>query len=530
MPDTAVFAKAAVAAPHRLAAESGRAVLAEGGCAVEATIAMAATIAVVYPHMNAIGGDGFWLIREPGGRVRAIEACGPAGSLATIKRYRDKGFDAIPNRGPDAALTVAGAVGGLQAAFEYARSRGARLPLATLLADAIRLAREGCPVSESEARGKPNEPEALHRAPGFAETFLTEGKTPVAGTIRKLPALAETLVHLASSGLEDFYRGDVGREIAADLERIGSPVTRADLERFRARPVEPLSTRLKNATVYAFPPPTQGLSALLILGIHERLKAGRVDTIEHHHALIESVKRAFLIRDRVCTDPDRLRHGVDDFLGPQIFEREAAKIDMRRAASFPLAAAEGDTVWMGAIDGNGLAVSYIQSLYWEWGSGCVLPRTGIHWQNRGASFSLDAGAVNPLEPGRKPFHTLIPALASLGDGRVMAYGSMGGDGQPQFQAQIFTRYLSGMEVGDAVDAPRWLLGRTWGQTSTTLKMESRFEAAIIEGLARIGHEVEELGAPYSETCGHAGMLVKHPRDGRVEAAHDPRSDGGAAGL
>ena len=530
MPDTAVFSKAAVAAPHRLAAESGRAVLAEGGDAVEVMIAMAATIAVVYPHMNAVGGDGFWLIREPGGRVRAIEACGPAGSLATIKRYRDKGFDAIPGRGPDAALTVAGAVGGWQTAFEYARSRGARLPLSTLLADAIRFAREGCAVSESEARGKPNEPEALRRAPGYAETFLVDGKTPAAGTARKLPMLVETLSQLASAGLEDFYRGDVGREIAADLERIGSPVARADLERFRARLVEPLSTKLKNATVYAFPPPTQGLSALLILGIYERLTVGRIDTIEHHHALIEAVKRAFLIRDRICTDPDRLRHRVEDFLGPHVFEREAAKIDMRRAADFPLAPAEGDTVWMGAIDADGLAVSYIQSLYWEWGSGCVLPRTGIHWQNRGASFSLDPGAVNPLEPGRKPFHTLIPALAWVADGRVMTYGAMGGDGQPQFQAQIVTRYLAGIDVGDAVDAPRWLLGRTWGQTSTTLKMESRFDATIMEGLARMGHDVEELGVPYSETCGHAGMLVKHPRDGRVEAAHDPRSDGGAAGL
>ncbi len=530
MPETPVFPAAAVAAPHTFAAEAGRAVLAEGGNAIEAMAAMAATIAVVYPHMNAIGGDDFWLVREPGGRVRAIEACGPAGRLATIKRYRDKGYDAIPGRGPDAALTVAGAVGGWQVALDYARTLGGRLPLAALLGDAVRFAREGCPVSPSEAAGKPNEPEALRAAPGFAETFLIEGKTPAAGSIRKLPALADTLAHLAGAGLEDFYRGDVGREIAADLEAIGSPVTRGDLETFRARMVEPLSLKLEGANLYNFPPPTQGLAALLILGIHERLGIRRGETVEHHHGLIEAVKRAFSIRDRVCTDPDRLRHDPADFLRPEVLEREAAMIDMRRAAAFPLARSEGDTIWMGAIDRDGLAVSYIQSLYWEWGSGCVLPRTGIHWQNRGASFALDPGAANPLEPGRKPFHTLIPALAAFADGRVMAYGAMGGDGQPQFQAQIFARYRGGMGVADAVDAPRWLLGRTWGQTSTTLKMESRFDAQIVEGLARLGHDVEELGLPYSETCGHAGMLVKHPRDGRVEASHDPRSDGGAAGL
>ncbi len=529
MPETPVFSAAAVAAPHTLAAEAGRAVLLDGGNAIEAMVAMAATIAVVYPHMNALGGDAFWLVREPGGRVRAIEACGPAGGLATIKRYRDKGYDAIPTRGPDAALTVAGAVGGWRAALEYAGSRGAKIPLSVLLAEAGRLAREGCPVSVSEARGVPNEVEALHRAPGFAETFLAEGKTPAAGAIRKLPALADTLAHLAGAGLDDFYRGDVGREIAADLERIGSPVTRADLEAFRARPVEPLTVRVGPATLYNFPPPTQGLAALLILGIYERLGVRKVQTVEHHHALVESVKRAFAIRDRVVTDPAFLRHDPAGFLTPAVFEREAARIDARKAAPFPLRASEGDTVWMGAIDRDGLAVSYIQSIYWEWGSGCVLPGTGIHWQNRGASFSLDAQALNPLAPGRKPFHTLIPALAAFDDGRVMAYGSMGGDGQPQFQAQIFSRYRDGMGAADAVEAPRWLLGRTWGQTSTTLKMENRFDPGIVEGLARLGHEIEELPA-YSETAGHAGMLVKHPRDGRVEAAHDPRSDGGAAGV
>ena len=408
MLDTPVFSAAAVAAPHGLAAEAGRAILAEGGNALEAMVAMAATIAVAYPHMNAVGGDAFWLVREPGGRVRAIEACGPAGSLATIERYRDKGYDAIPPRGPDAALTVAGAVGGWQAALDYARSLGAKIPLSVLLTDAVRLAREGCPVSVSEARGVPNEAEALHRAPGFAETFLVDGKTPPAGTVRKRPALADTLAHLAGAGLDDFYRGDVGREIAADLERIGSPVTRGDLEAFRARTVEPLSLRLPSVTLYNFPPPTQGLAALLILGIHERLGIRPGDVAAHHHGLVEAVKRAVAIRDRVCTDPAFLRHDPADFLAPAALAREAARIDGRKAARFPFPMAEGDTVWMGAIDGAGLAVSYIQSIYWEWGSGCVLPQTGIHWQNRGASFSLDAkgdesaGARPPPVPHADP--------------------------------------------------------------------------------------------------------------------------------
>ena len=531
MLDTPTFSSSAVAAPHRLAALAGRAVLAEGGNAVEAMVAMAATIAVVYPHMNAIGGDGFWVVREPGGRVRAIEACGFAGALATRKHYRDKGFDTIPFRGPDAAVTVAGAVGGWATALDYARSLGGKVPLADLLADAIRHAREGYAISDSELRTEPNQADALRDAPGFVETFTFDGNPPKAGDTRKVPALAATLAQLAEAGLDDFYRGDVGREIAADLETIGAPVTRGDLERFRAVPRDPLQARLRSATLYNKAPPTQGVASLLILGIYERLGIAGRESLRHHHGLIEATKRAFRIRDRIVTDYDRLKHDPASFLTAAVFEREAAAIDMNRAAPWPAPPGDGDTVWMGAIDGQGLAVSYIQSVYWDWGSGCVLPRTGILWQNRGASFSLDPNSVNPLEPGRRPFHTLNPALAAFDDGRVLSYGAMGGDGQPQFQAQIYTRYADlGEALMAAVDAPRWLLGRTWGSASTSLKMESRFDPSIVSGLARMGHEVEEVGEPYSDGLGHAGMLVKHPRDGRVEACHDPRSDGGAAGV
>jgi gamma-glutamyltranspeptidase/glutathione hydrolase len=185
---------------------------------------------------------------------------------------------------------------------------------------------------------------------------------------------------------------------------------------------------------------------------------------------------------------------------------------------------------MGAADHNGLAVSYIQSLYWEFGSGCVLPATGVLMQNRGASFSLDPDALNALAPGRLPFHTLNPALAALKDGRVIAYGTMGGDGQPQSQAALFTRHvLYGQPLDRAIDAPRWLLGRTWGSPRTSLRMESRFDGGLIDRMLAAGHDVEVLPAAYSDTMGHAGAVVLHP-DGTLEGAHDPRADGGAAGL
>jgi gamma-glutamyltranspeptidase/glutathione hydrolase len=185
---------------------------------------------------------------------------------------------------------------------------------------------------------------------------------------------------------------------------------------------------------------------------------------------------------------------------------------------------------MGAADASGLAVSYIQSLYWEFGSGVVLPRTGVLMQNRGASFSLEGDALNPLEPGRLPFHTLNPALAVLDDGRVIAYGSMGGDGQPQTQAALFTRHVSYRQpLERAIDAPRWLLGRTWGSTHTNLRLESRFDGNLIDRLLAAGHDVEVLPEAYSDLMGHAGAVVLHP-NGTLEGAHDPRADGGAAGI
>ncbi len=530
MPDTTRFPQAAVAAPHLLAAEAGRDVLAQGGNAIEAMVAMAACIAVVYPHMNGIGGDGFWLVRTPGGKVHGIEACGPAGAQATIARYTHRGYDAIPARGPDAMVTVAGAVGGWAKALSLSQALGGRLALPALLAAAIAQARDGVPVSAAEARYASAPGDTLHAAPNFAANFLDDGKPWQRGMTRKLPALAGTLERLATAGLDDFYRGDLAQAIAADLDALGAPVTRADLAAYEAAARAPLHLRRRDAVLYNFPPPTQGLAALLILGIFDRLGVAHGESVAHFHGLIEATKRAFAIRDQVVTDFDRLLHQPADFLTPERLLAEAARIDMNRAAATPLRADQGGTVWMGAIDANGMAVSYIQSVYWEYGSGTVLPRTGIVWQNRGISFSLDPEAVNPLEPGRRPFHTLIPALAAFDDGRIMAYGAMGGDGQPQFQSQIYTRYADyGMDPASAVRAPRLLYGRTWGASSISVKLEDGFEPSLVAALRKMGHDVEQLGAQHTDTFGHAGMVVRHP-DGHLEAVHDPRSDGGALGT
>lgn len=527
------FQRGAICAPHAAAAEAGRLMLAEGGNAVEAMIAMAASIAAVYPHMTHVGGDGFWLVHEPNGRVRGIEACGFAGEHATIRNYRDAGNVTIPARGPKAALTVPGAIGGWAIAADMARTFGGRLPLSTLLAPAIGAAKNGYVVTRSQAALTRDKFAECQASPGF-DTFLVDGKPPLEGATLKQEALAASLGHMAESGLDDVYRGDIGRELAADLARIGSPVTRADLQKYRAVERAPLTLDHAFGRVFNMPPPTQGLASLMILGIVDRLEAAhgpvKAESIAFVHRLVEATKRAFLVRDRFVTDFERLSGDPQAFLADAWLSAEAGAVDLGQALPWPRPAAKGDTIWMGAADREGRVVSYIQSIYWEFGSGCVSKSTGFLMQNRGASFSLNPKAVNPLEPGRRPFHTLNPALAVLKDKRVFSYGTMGGEGQPQTQAMIFERHLRhGMPLDAALDRPRWLLGRTWGSTVMNLRLESRFDEALVSGLNKMGHDVEVIAEPYSDTMGHAGGVTLFG-DGTSEAAHDPRADGGGAGV
>ena len=528
------FSRGVVAAPHHQAAEAGRLILAEGGNAIEAMIAAAAAIAAVYPHMTHAGGDGFWLIRQPNGRVHGIEACGFAGERATLRAYLDKGHYEMPTRGPLAALTVPGAIGGWRLANAMAKASGGTLPRTVMMEPAIKAAREGYVVSRSQARLTLDKLYELKDCPGFAETFLMDGKPPAEGAVMKQAVLADTLEHLARNGFQDTYRGDVSRELAKDLEEIGSPVTRADLQAYYAVERAPLQFTHSLGSIYNMPPPTQGIASLMILGIVDRLEAMhgsvRPDTVAFVHRIVEATKRAFMVRDRFVTDFDRLSGDPQAFLTERALQAEAQAVDMNRALPWPQRGAPGDTIWMGAADSEGRVVSYIQSIYWEFGSGCVSKSTGFLMQNRGASFALDPKALNPLEPGRRPFHTLNPALAELKDGRTFAYGTMGGEGQPQTQAQVFERHIRhGAPLEAALDAPRWLLGRTWGSSVTGLRFEDRFDDSLIAALARMGHQAETIPEAYSDTMGHAGGVTLHA-DRSLSGAHDPRADGGAAGL
>lgn len=517
-------------APHAQAAESAAAVLAEGGNAIEACVAMAATLAAVYPHMTGLGGDSFWLLHEPGGQVQSILGCGRSAAGVDRQAYIDGGYDNIPYRGGDAAITVAGTVSGWETALATSqREWGGRLPLSRLLADAIGYCRDGYQVTDSQAHATTGKLDQLKDQPGFAEVFLKDGQSPAPGDTLTQPALAATLEQLARAGLDDFYRGELAERIAEDLSQAGSPVSLDDLREHLSILADPLCLRTSHAEVFTTPAPTQGAATLMILGQFARRPAGIADSEDADmvHWLVEATKQAFAVRNRELRDPGLMADPAQALLSEARLDALAAGINGRQAGPWGEATSPADTTWFGAIDAQGRAVSCIQSIYHEFGSGLVLPQTGLCWQNRGAGFSLQAGHPLELTPRTLPFHTLCPSMALFDDGRRMVFGTMGGDGQPQTQAILFTRYADyGQPLAQVVSAPRWVLGRTWGDHSDNLKLESRFDPAIIEELRRRGHDLVLLG-DYDESVGHAGAIVRHP-DGRIEGAADPRSDGAAA--
>jgi len=514
----------AFTAPHHQATAAGMAILEKGGSAIEAMVAAAAAVAVAYPHMNSLGGDGFWLIHEPRQEPMGIDGCGRSALGATPEFYQ--GLEALPERGGGAALTMAGTISGWQLALERSNEWQPALPLEQLLAPAITLAEEGIAVTDSLVAASRKTWAALKDDRHFAELFLDDGQPLTAGRLLRNPRLGRLLRRLADDGLESFYRGEVAERIAVSLAEQGSPLSLADFHRHQPRQVTPLSVPIAGGSLYNLPLPTQGIASLLILALFDRLYRPAMTPAEQVHLLVECTKQAFIVRDRLVTDPERAPGDPAEWLTEASLEKLAAGVSLEKAAPWPPLARPGDTVWMGARDAKGRTVSFIQSIYWEFGSGVVIPEMGLVWNNRGVSFSLEEGALNRLQPATRPFHTLNPALALLDDGRRIAYGTMGGEGQPQTQAALLHRYLhQQLPLAEAIAKPRWLLGRTWGESTFNLKLEADLDEAIQSHLADRGHDLQVV-APCNEMMGHAGAVVSHA-DGRIEAGTDPRSDGAA---
>ena len=521
--ETALGFSGAFTAPHRAAALTGQRILSAGGSAIEAMVAAAATIAVAYPHMNGLGGDAFWVIHRPGQDPIAISGAGRAGALATPDWYARRGHEAIPVRGADAALVVPGAVASWQLALSLVTAP--KFSVQDLLADAIALARDGVAVTAILAQMSASRAEALARVPGFADVHLPGGKPLGTGERYLQPAYAATLQRLADVGLDDFYRGDIAATHGRFLEEVDSPLRRDDLVGYRGEFIAPLSVKTSAGRILNMPPPTQGIATLVALALFDRLDVKDAEGFAHVHGLVEATKRAYSLRNRHVGDPDTMIEDPKNWLSDGYLDTLAAGIDRKRAAAWPEPSSPGDTVWMGAADKDGTVVSFIQSLYWDYGSALTCAETGITFENRGAGFSLQPGP-NQLAPGKRPFHTLNPGLAQLPDGRVLAFGTQGGEGQPQTMTAIFSRYaMFGQELQRSVTAPRWVLGTTWGDPSITLKLEGRFDPKLIEALTEAGHRTEVVG-DFDPMMGHAGAIVRHP-GGLMEAATDPRSDGAA---
>lgn len=531
-----------VATSHHLATAAGVDALRRGGTAVDAAIAANVVLCVAYPHMAGIGGDGFWLVAPPGEAVRAVNASGPAAAGATRERYAELGHtDEIPSRGPLAALTVPGAVDGWRLVHE----RYGRLDWASLFADGIALATNGVPVGRSLADWTAADVTVLADDDEAARTFLPGGRAPRDGDRLVQADLARTLQAIADGGArEGMYEGPLGERLVAGVAGGGSPLAVEDLVNYRAEWVEPITTTYRGVKVHQLPPNTQGFAALQVLNLLEGFDvAGWGDaSVAYLHHMAEAVKLAFADRDEWLTDPRHVDIPLERLLSKGYADERRSLIDPEQAmvmedvepgmafGAHARRSAEGDTCAFQAIDVDGLAVSVIQSIYHDFGSAVVAPGTGVILQNRGSFFSLQDDHPNRLDPGKRTFHTLIPAMLTR-DGRVeLAYGTMGGEGQPQTQAAIVNRLVDfGYDVQQAIEAPRWLMGRTWGVTSRDLSLESRISPEVVRELERRGQPVKLLG-PWDDNTGHASAIrVDHAR-GFLEGGADPRGDGAASGY
>lgn len=534
-----------VTSPHYLASQSGLRVLRQGGNAVEAAVAVAATLAVVYPQANSIGGDNFWLIAKAGTRApRALNASGRSGSKATLEHYRSRGLSAIPTRGYLAANTVPGVVSGWDAAYQYsAASLGGKMPWAELIADAIGYARDGVPVSSHQDLRGLVDFDATDQSFGNLQRFAemrrlfcnARGEPLRRGEVMRQTDLANTLELISREGSKGFYQGDIAKMIAAELAQNDGVLTVQDFADHAADWVDAISVPYREYTAFNLPPNTQGMAALEILNILNNFDLAKIEdcSTSFFHLMAEAVKAAFADRDEWLTDPDFVDIPLARLLSRKHGQEQAERIRRsNEAAVSPAVVRGGDTVWIGVVDKQGNAVSLIQSICDGFGSGIVPAGTGVLLQNRGKYFVLDGTSVNRILPRKRCFHTLIAGMLFKDGAPELVYGTMGGEGQPQTQAALVTRIIDyGLSPQEAIEAPRWLQGRMLdlSQSGTQLHLEGRVQDSVIIGLRRLGHRVS-VTTDYSDLMGHAGAILIDRKHGVLHGGADPRGDGAAVGY
>ena len=506
----------ALTTPHPLATAAGMEVLDKGGTASEALIAAGAVLTVVMPHFCGLGGDAVWLVVDRHGKQSCFLAIGQGIDRAAPKAP-------FPTRGPGSILTTAAVVDGWDHAFRHAQTAlGGRAHWEDLLAPAVALAENGFAVSPSQAFWGAFRASQSICWPGFGAIYMQAECPLPAGHRLRQPALAESLRQIAAGGAAAFYHGALSRRIVEGLRSAGATISADDLAQTRTREATPLCLPYRDMTLLAPPPPTQGVTTLQIMGILSRfdlsgLAAGSAD---HLHLCVEAVKRAFLERGTIA-DPAFAPQDSAAALADARLGRLSEGIDPRAALPWPHLWQHGDTVFLGAIDAQGNAASVLQSTYFDWGSGVVAGDTGIIWQNRGAAFDSDPAHPNAFATGKLPFYTLNPGIA-LRNGRPhLVYGTQGADGQPQTLSMLLTRLIDfAQSPQEALDGPRFLLGKTFSDSRDSLKLEADTSAETIATLSGRGHEISLIPAK-SPLAGQAGIV-------RADAAgctawHDPRA-------
>lgn len=531
----------ALASPHPLATAAGIAVAERGGNAVDAAVAAAMSLAVVYPHMCSAGGDVIALVASPDGRVECVNASGAAGVRSNAEGLRRE-HEVMPSSGPH-TVTVPGAV----SAWGVLSERAGRLSLGELLQPAIAQARDGVPIAPGVHRALRERADLLCLDPGMREVFFCGGAPVGAGEALRQPALAATLAEIADFGWRAFYDGPVARRVCSGMVRLGVPLVPVDLARHAPEVTAPLRARHRAGEILTAPPNSQGLLLAEILAALECLHP-RDPLGSDAGALAELFRLVSRDRDRHLGDPRWTDVPVEELLSPAHAKKLAEAAASRAAAGrspasggnphavtsssaisvhqAPGARAAGDTVAVVAMDADGYAVSLIQSVFHAFGSGLLDSETGLILHNRGAFFSLDPSSPNRLEPGKRPAHTLMPVLVREAGRIAGAHGTMGGKAQPQIHTHLLLNLEAGRSPAEALEAPRWVLGGLVTEEGDLVLAERSVPAAALDSIATAGLGIMAV-ADLDEEVGH-GQLVRRTPSGELLAATDPRADGQAA--
>lgn len=525
-----LFARNVVSTSHPLAAQAGLRMLLAGGSAVDAAIAAAAMLTIVEPVSCGLGSDAFAILWD-GKALHGLNASGTAPQAWNLDYFRSKyGEDANgnpkrPTRGWD-AVTVPGAVSAWAALHE----RFGKLPFADVLEPAAEIAERGHTVAPIVAHKWAAAIPDLQNQPGYAQAFMPHGRAPEVGEKFKLPDAAATLRRIGQTHGRDFYEGELAERIAAYSRECGGAMTAQDLRDYRPEWVKPITKRYRGYDLHEIPPNGQGIAALIALGILDRFDLGAlpVDSADSQHLQIEAMKLAFADLYKYVADPRSMEVTPEQMLDDAYLDARARLIDMGRAQvpTFGMPRA-GGTVYLTAADENGMMVSFIQSNYMGFGSGVVVPGTGISLQNRGFGFSMDARSANVVEGGKRPFHTIIPAFLTKDGQPQMSFGVMGGDMQPQGHLQTLVRMLDyNQQPQAACDAPRWKVNRDF-----TLDVEATMNADTVAELEARGHKLKSVADPYMDFgSGQFIWRLSDDADHGYVAASDSRRDGHAVGF